>query len=193
MGMESSVPPVFIFGDSTTDVARLIGHKRSPPPFIALLQKGVKPYFKRNVLRGANFASGGAGLLDFTGRQFGKVVTMREQVEQFAIVCNNITQVMGQSAEKVISNSLIFISIGSNDIFDYLLFNETYDMDYFITTVMQSYQTHLTVSRMPYQLVVDMDLLEHNHHVYQMSPYATTGMTTSGGIGTIQVKLVVKC
>ncbi|KAJ9146899.1 hypothetical protein P3X46_029114 [Hevea brasiliensis] len=178
----TEIPPIFVFGDSTTDVgtnnylpveraradfpfngidyrdakptgrfsnghniadtiARLFGHKRSPPPFVALLRN--QPFFKRNVLWGANFASGGAGLLDFTGRQL-KVITIREQVEQFGTVCNNITQVMGESAEKVISNSLIIISIGSNGIFDYLLYNDTHNVEYFITTVMQSYHYHLT-------------------------------------------------
>lgn len=59
---------------------------------------------------------------------------MREQVEQFGNICDNITQVMGESAKKLISGSLIIISIGSNDIFDYLLYNDTHDMEYFTTT-----------------------------------------------------------
>lgn len=46
--------------------AKLFGFKRSPPPFLYLLT--LAPDFQKHLYRGVNFASGGAGLLDITGK-----------------------------------------------------------------------------------------------------------------------------
>ncbi|CAK7355605.1 unnamed protein product [Dovyalis caffra] len=50
-------------------IARLFGYQRSPPVFLSLLyDRGSES--QRYIFWGANFASGGAGLLDTTGLQF---------------------------------------------------------------------------------------------------------------------------
>ncbi|XP_056169889.1 GDSL esterase/lipase At4g16230-like [Syzygium oleosum] len=138
-------PPVFIFGDSTVDVGtnnyipskaranfryngidflKQLGYKESPPPFLALLQDPST--FQTNLLQGVNFASGGAGILDATGNQtWGDVITMTQQVQQFATVQGNITQLLGNKSADFFAHSLFFISIGSNDIFDHHRYNET--------------------------------------------------------------------
>ncbi|KAF8012660.1 hypothetical protein BT93_I0728 [Corymbia citriodora subsp. variegata] len=88
-----------------------------PPPFLALLQN--QSAFLSNLLHGANFASGGAGILDPTGIE-------RYQVQQFATVRDNITQLLGQEkSADFVAKSLFLISIGSNDILDHHLYNRT--------------------------------------------------------------------
>ncbi|KAL3723670.1 hypothetical protein ACJRO7_035784 [Eucalyptus globulus] len=71
-----------------------LGYKQSPPLFVALLQ--YPSNFPSNLLQGANFAPGGAGILNATGFQ----------TYSFA-------------------KSIFFISIGSNDIFDHYHYNES--------------------------------------------------------------------
>lgn len=46
-------------------LARQFGYKQSPAPFLALEKNQYS--FKKNILRGVNFASGGAGILRDTG------------------------------------------------------------------------------------------------------------------------------
>lgn len=52
------------------NIVKLMGYKRSPPPFLSLLAEKRKYFFKRNVLGGVNFASGGSGILRKTGKKF---------------------------------------------------------------------------------------------------------------------------
>lgn len=47
--------------------AKLMGLKRSPPPFLSLIN-GTSNLKKKHIIRGVNFASGGSGLLDITGQ-----------------------------------------------------------------------------------------------------------------------------
>lgn len=54
----------------TPSSAKLLGLKRSPPPFLFLLTL-KSHHFKKHLYKGVNFASGGAGLLDLTN--FGMV------------------------------------------------------------------------------------------------------------------------
>ncbi|KAK9067429.1 hypothetical protein SSX86_014758 [Deinandra increscens subsp. villosa] len=58
----------FSNGKNAADqIARLLGnYKLSPPPFLSLLAD--KPRFNSRLLRGANFASGGAGVYTETGQ-----------------------------------------------------------------------------------------------------------------------------
>ncbi|XP_059670789.1 GDSL esterase/lipase At5g33370-like [Cornus florida] len=58
----------FSNGYHTIDfIAKQFGYNSSPPPFLSLLQHNLS--FKSNILRGVNFASAGAGILDPTGIQ----------------------------------------------------------------------------------------------------------------------------
>ncbi|KAK8669695.1 hypothetical protein V6N13_107119 [Hibiscus sabdariffa] len=56
----------FSNGLNTADeIVMLMGLKRSPPPFLRLVHNPST--FKKNILKGANFASGGSGILNTTG------------------------------------------------------------------------------------------------------------------------------
>lgn len=133
--------------------AKLMGYKRSPPPFFSL--GGLANYsLRRPSFRGLNFASAGSGLLDPTGSTlvswlcefhcidcvyvlFFKhrvstfpfrqgVVPLSEQIKQFAAVQKNLTAIRGSAAaEAFLCKSLFFLSIGSNDFFSYFASNST--------------------------------------------------------------------
>ncbi|KAK3413724.1 hypothetical protein EUGRSUZ_I02286 [Eucalyptus grandis] len=121
-------PPVFIFRDSTIDVRT--------NNYIASRARANFPYNRINfpysqatgrfsngyniadeidpstLLQGVNFASAGAGILDATGFQtYGDVISMIQQVQQFAIVRGNITQLLGQDkSAEFIAKTLFVIS-----------------------------------------------------------------------------------
>ncbi|KAG5062146.1 hypothetical protein JHK85_003329 [Glycine max] len=110
----------FSNGFNTADqIARQFGYKQSPPPFLTLEKDQYS--LKKNILKGVNFASGGSGILRETGHsEWGEVVFFERQVEQFASVGGNISEMLGHAqAAKFVSKALFLISVGSNDIFDY--------------------------------------------------------------------------
>ncbi|XP_061359904.1 GDSL esterase/lipase At5g55050-like [Gastrolobium bilobum] len=110
----------FSNGFNTADqIARQFGYQKSPPPFLAL--EKLQYSFKRNILHGVNFASGGSGILRQTGfNQSGEVVYLEKQVQQFALVRGNIREILGPAkAACFVSKALFLISVGSNDLFDF--------------------------------------------------------------------------
>ncbi|PSS31566.1 GDSL esterase/lipase [Actinidia chinensis var. chinensis] len=117
-----------------------MGFRRSPQPFLFLLSKSR---VVRHKHRGVNFASGGAGLLEITGKSL-KVVTLTEQIQQFITVRNNLTASMGlEATETMFSKSIFSISIGSNDIFGYFLTNSTIPKQQFIAILMSQYEAYI--------------------------------------------------
>ncbi|KAK1387939.1 GDSL esterase/lipase [Heracleum sosnowskyi] len=123
-------------------IVRHLGYKRSPPPFLSLISR--ESSFKSAILRGANFASGGSGIFDQTGNKtYKEVVPLRKQIQQFATVCGNITEVLGKAkADELISKSMYIISVGSNDIFEYSA-NATVLPDIFMANLIEAYTIQL--------------------------------------------------
>lgn len=82
----------------------------------------IIPPFKEpsaKFINGANFASGGAGVLPETYQ--GIVIDFPTQLEQFNTVVSSLTAELGDTeASELIANAVYFISIGSNDYFSYL-------------------------------------------------------------------------
>ncbi|PIN25720.1 Triacylglycerol lipase [Handroanthus impetiginosus] len=129
--------------NSADFVAKFFGIKRSPPPFLFLLT--LKPnHFRKHLLKGVNFASGGAGLLDITSSNL-TVVPLSQQIIQFSTVRDNLTALIGPAAtDTMLSKSLFFISIGSNDIFGYFMTNSTMPKDQYISILISAYSYHIT-------------------------------------------------
>ncbi|XP_011623491.1 GDSL esterase/lipase 5 isoform X1 [Amborella trichopoda] len=76
----------------------------------------IRPYLEPHADHsyGANFASGGAGVLNETN--LGEVVSMYMQIEQFKAFKKNFTANLDQSeAHELIKNAVYFISVGIND------------------------------------------------------------------------------
>ncbi|KAL8027902.1 hypothetical protein ABFS82_14G123800 [Erythranthe guttata] len=128
--------------NSADSLAKLFGLEKSPPPFLYLLTLGSR--FQDNLYRGVNFASGGAGLLDITGKNL-TVVPLSEQIAQFRSVRNNFTAMIGPSAtRKLLCKSLFFISIGSNDILEYFSTKNRMPQDEYISILISTYSKHIT-------------------------------------------------
>ncbi|XP_058077022.1 GDSL esterase/lipase At5g55050-like [Magnolia sinica] len=132
--------------NSADFLAKLHGFRRSPPAFLSLPNAS----FRKKFFTGVNFAGGGSGLLEITGIILGEVISMKEQVENFAMVCSNLTAHRGSEAtEMLLSKSLFLISIGSNDIFqDFFFYGPTNSAhkDRFIARLASEYKDHLKVS-----------------------------------------------
>ncbi|KAL5786520.1 hypothetical protein ACOSQ2_008912 [Xanthoceras sorbifolium] len=78
---------------------------------------------------GANFASGGAGVLPGTNQ--GVVIDLPTQLKNFEVVQKSLIEKLGEAeAQKVISEAVYFISIGSNDYIGGYLGNPKMQEDY---------------------------------------------------------------
>ncbi|GLJ10869.1 hypothetical protein SUGI_0136920 [Cryptomeria japonica] len=76
----------------------------------------IPPFFQpeADFSNGANFASGGAGILLETNEGF--VVDLQKQLDQFEEVQNKLVEELGSvEAQKMFSEAVYFFSIGSND------------------------------------------------------------------------------
>lgn len=125
-----------------TILALLGGYEQSPPPFLALLKNSSS--FTRKILRGVNFASGGAGIYKETGKDtFGVVVPLEEQIQQFAMVQGNITALLGDSkGQLLLQGSMYIISVGSNDMMSYI-YTHPITPELFIANLTATYAVHL--------------------------------------------------
>ncbi|CAI9769781.1 unnamed protein product [Fraxinus pennsylvanica] len=127
--------------NSADQLAKLLGFKRSPSPYLFLLKQTSGHH--KLLHRGVNFASGGSGLLYETGKNL-SIVPLSDQIVQFTALRNNLTEVIGQaSTEATLSKALFFISVGSNDIFEYFETNSTEAIENFIDSLMSAYTTHI--------------------------------------------------
>ncbi|PIA50948.1 hypothetical protein AQUCO_01100044v1 [Aquilegia coerulea] len=68
------------------------------------------------VLRGVNYASGGGGILNFTGYVFGGRINLNGQLDNFANTRQDIISNIGAPATlQLFSKSIFSVTIGSND------------------------------------------------------------------------------
>lgn len=75
------------------------------------------------MLKGVNYASGGAGILDETGLLFIEKIPFDNQIDHFQATKKSLTKKIGAvAAEKLLNEAIYFVVIGSNDyINNYLL------------------------------------------------------------------------
>ncbi|KAK6143329.1 hypothetical protein DH2020_023677 [Rehmannia glutinosa] len=150
----TTLPVIFIFGDSTADVgtnnylnssnatanfphngidfpnSRPTGRFSNGFNSVDFLGKST-----RSQSRGVNFASGGSGILRETGSNL---------ITQFTSVRDNFTAMIGPAAtEALLSKSLFFISVGSNDIFDYFSSKCKTPEEKFISNMISVYCKHI--------------------------------------------------
>ncbi|XP_065854933.1 GDSL esterase/lipase At5g55050-like [Euphorbia lathyris] len=135
----------FSNGFNTADqIVKLLGYRRSPASFMELVVERRRN-FKKLIIQGVNFASGGSGILDSTGMG---VIPLSEQFRQFSTVRDNITEFMGpKNTAKMLSESVFLISVGSNDLFAYQhaqgASNNITQQHLYLQLLQQTYQTHL--------------------------------------------------
>ncbi|KAG6493330.1 hypothetical protein ZIOFF_048312 [Zingiber officinale] len=118
-----------------------MGFRRSPPPYLSLANKTNHQVLKG--LAGANFASGGSGILDSTG----STITMTKQIQYFSILQTSImTYIATDRTYQLLSKSIFLISSGGNDIFAFFTKNNTpnrTEIDSFIATLASTYESHI--------------------------------------------------
>ncbi|TVU49698.1 hypothetical protein EJB05_01024, partial [Eragrostis curvula] len=109
-----------IFCEVRMCAAQHVGFKLSPPAYLSLTPLSNLDDLLRGRV-GANYASGGSGILDITGIG---TITLREQVQLFAETKHKIIRaglVGREGLEDLLARSLFVISSGGNDFdaFDY--------------------------------------------------------------------------
>ncbi|XP_027078758.1 GDSL esterase/lipase At5g33370-like [Coffea arabica] len=136
----AEVPAIFIFGDSTADVGtnnylklelttvimELITLTRNQLGDSASNGFNTIDLVAIHCMHGVNFASGGSGICRETGsRPFTNVVPLGKQIEQFATVRGNMTELLGEAkTESLLANSLLYIiRVGSNDLLEYVRYD----------------------------------------------------------------------
>ncbi|BBH07964.1 SGNH hydrolase-type esterase superfamily protein [Prunus dulcis] len=76
------------------------------------------------MIQGLNYASAGAGIIFTSGSELGQHVSFTQQVQQFTDTYQQFILSLGeQAAIDLISNSVLYISIGINDYIHYYLRN----------------------------------------------------------------------
>ncbi|KAI7753565.1 hypothetical protein M8C21_002205 [Ambrosia artemisiifolia] len=82
----------------------------SPPPYLSLNPTDDL------ILKGVNYASGGAGILNDTGLYFIQRMTFDDQIDYFENTTKVIKAKIGeQAANKLLNEAIYFIGMGSND------------------------------------------------------------------------------
>ncbi|KAJ1699440.1 hypothetical protein LUZ63_007952 [Rhynchospora breviuscula] len=109
----------FTNGRTIADISgELLGQRRYAPPFLAPNTSGSV------LLDGVNYASGGGGILNGTGKLFVNRLGMDIQVDYFNITRKQLDDVLGKAKAKefLTKKSIFSITIGSNDFLNnYLL------------------------------------------------------------------------
>lgn len=126
-------------------VAKLLGFKRSPPAYLSLTPRTSRQIL--GGLRGANYASGGSGILDTTGN----TITLTKQIEYFADTKSKMAASSGggsqgssPSVDELLSKSLFLISDGGNDMFAFLQQNRSAsEAPSFYADLLSNYTRHL--------------------------------------------------
>ncbi|KNA16002.1 hypothetical protein SOVF_093150 [Spinacia oleracea] len=83
---------------------------QSPPPYLSLSPNDDK------LLKGVNYASGGAGILNDTGLYFIQRLSFDDQINYFGNTTLAIKAKVGEAAaNKLLKGAVYFVGIGSND------------------------------------------------------------------------------
>ncbi|KAH6804401.1 SGNH hydrolase-type esterase superfamily protein [Perilla frutescens var. frutescens] len=79
-----------------------------------------------DMIRGVNYASAGAGIIFSSGSELGQHISLAQQIQQVMDTFQQFIISMGEiAANNLISNSIFYVSIGSNDYIHYYLINES--------------------------------------------------------------------
>ncbi|KAK8575937.1 hypothetical protein V6N12_063586 [Hibiscus sabdariffa] len=150
-----NITAFFVFGDSLVEVGNNyyidtlaapgfpngeeLGFKDYTPPFLAPNTTGDV------ILKGVNYASSGAGILQATGSLFGERICMDKQVDYFGKTRQDIISRIGApAAQALLRHSLYFLSIGSNDVLFSGEYNSLHRNSY-TDEIVSSFKSQITV------------------------------------------------
>ncbi|CAH9089632.1 unnamed protein product [Cuscuta epithymum] len=78
----------------------------------------------KDMIRGVNYASAGAGIIFSSGSELGQHISLTQQIQQVTDTFQQFTLSMGEEvASDLISKSVFYISMGTNDYIHYYLRN----------------------------------------------------------------------
>ncbi|PIN04344.1 Triacylglycerol lipase [Handroanthus impetiginosus] len=101
----------FTNGRNVADIiAELLGFDSFIPPFANVTNE--------DILRGANYGSGGAGILDETGRSMhGDIISLNEQLSNHEAAITRITKLLGgkTAAKQHLGECIYYVVMGNND------------------------------------------------------------------------------
>ncbi|KAL6967115.1 hypothetical protein U1Q18_032918 [Sarracenia purpurea var. burkii] len=121
--------------------AENIGFTSYPPAYLSKKARG------KNLLIGANFASGASGYYEATAKLY-NTVSLSEQLQYFKEYQNRVLGIAGKNnASSIISDSIYLISAGSSDFVQNYYINpllySAYTPDQFSHILLQSYATFI--------------------------------------------------
>ncbi|KAK3431374.1 hypothetical protein EUGRSUZ_E03249 [Eucalyptus grandis] len=99
-------------------IAELLGFDEYIPPFATANGS--------DILRGVNYASGGAGIRDETGQQLGGRISLNHQLQNHLITILRIREMLGADAETYLNKCAYTIWMGSNDYLNNYLMPDIY-------------------------------------------------------------------
>ncbi|KAH7420693.1 hypothetical protein KP509_13G017500 [Ceratopteris richardii] len=104
----------FSNGRTIPDILVLkVGSKHFPPPYLSPTAHGSA------ILGGVNYASGGGGILNNTGRIFVQRISMDVQISYFERTLEELRELLGPTKTSEMVTSAIFsVTMGSNDFLD---------------------------------------------------------------------------
>lgn len=94
-------------------IALKVGHTTFPPPYLAPTTHGA------TILGGVNYASGGGGILNNTGRIFVQRVSLDVQISYFEETLKELNDLVGATnASNLVTKGVFSVTIGANDFLD---------------------------------------------------------------------------
>ncbi|XP_031383727.1 GDSL esterase/lipase At1g29660-like isoform X2 [Punica granatum] len=162
---EPQVPCYFIFGDSFADSGNNnnldVDLRANYSPYGVDFPKGptgrytngrtVADIIGKDILKGVNYASGGSGIRDETGKELGDVVSLNEQLGNHFTVLSKISAILNsESASRDYLQKCIYIVIiGTNDYlnnyFSYQNKNDYFGPSFYQTSTMYTPQQYANV------------------------------------------------
>ncbi|EOY31941.1 hypothetical protein QUC31_019607 [Theobroma cacao] len=101
-------------------IVQLLDFEEFIPPFATA--RGIE------ILKGVNYASGSAGILNETGEQLGDRISMNKQLSNHQIIISTMGEILGKcSASKLLSKCIYAVQIGSNDYLNNYFIPEFYN------------------------------------------------------------------
>ncbi|GFY90758.1 SGNH hydrolase-type esterase superfamily protein [Actinidia rufa] len=153
----------------------------SPPAYLSLSPTADA------ILKGVNYASGGAGILNNTGLYFIQRLSFDDQVSNFEKTKEAInTKIGGEAAEKLCNEAMYFIGIGSNDYVNnflqpFLADGQQYTHDEFVGLLTATLEQHLVASRSRIPLVAKLTPVLEGY-AYLTQSCAATELSTFFGM-----------
>ncbi|XP_062095941.1 GDSL esterase/lipase At1g29670-like [Humulus lupulus] len=153
----------FTNGRTTVDIiAQLLGFNKFIPAYATLNSSF-------NLLSGANYASGGSGILRQTGTHMGQNICLKKQIKHHQIMVSRISDLLGSKrSQELLNKCLYWVEMGNND----------YINNYFVPWFYSSGNLYT-----PQQFALIL-IQKYRHHVMELYNYGAR-MIALVGLGQI--------